>query len=348
MFKSPFAKSVLGLLVGAYAVYLFTRGSDLALFAAAISLLFFLSAIGTHVLEGWKTPSILPGRRVDEAKLRTTISALQQRGQTLPWSTVAEYEQYVWNALNGIPGVKIQSVRRTTSVEPVPPSTEKLHTVFSLEWQRHPFAVVMAYPDGTTKWRNGLPIQTQRYVDYEGKPTLILLSTTPSGPGIGPMGKRTFVITGGVDGVERLIGQIAMLIRQFEAEKIGQAAEEQAVEALRKSLPAGWQVHRNLLLPGLEGEVDLVVMAPEHRTWIVEVKSYAGDVEYRDGELWRDGAVWEGIMDQLRKQAGSSGFPIVLWQPRAKDGFARPKLLEEQIYHHRGNPEGLARFFQEA
>ena len=141
------------------------------------------------------------------------------------------------------------------------------------------------------------------------------------------MGKRTFVITGGVDGVERLVGQIAMLIRQFEAEKIGQAAEEQAVEALRKSLPAGWQVHCNLLLPGLEGEVDLAVMAPERQAWIVEVKSYAGDVEYRDGELWRDGTVWEGIMDQLRKQAGSSGFPVVLWQPRAKDGFARPKLL---------------------
>jgi len=81
----------------------------------------------------------------------------------------------------------------------------------------------MAYPDSTTRWRNGLPVQTQKYVDYAGKPTLILLPTTPSGPGIGPMGKRTFVITGGVDGVKRLVGQIAMLIRQFEAEKIGQA-----------------------------------------------------------------------------------------------------------------------------
>ena len=92
MFKSPFAKSVLGLLVGAYAVYQFALGNERGLIIAVLSLIFLLSPFGTHVFEGWKAPSILPGRRVDEAKLRTTISTLQQRGQTLPRSTVAEYE----------------------------------------------------------------------------------------------------------------------------------------------------------------------------------------------------------------------------------------------------------------
>lgn len=150
--------------------------------------------------------------------------------------------------------------------------------------------------------------------------------------------------------LELLLGQLDLWLsawrQQVEGQQLGAEAEARAYEALRGLLPAGWELKRQLQLPGGVGEVDLLVRSPEGRLWIVEIKSYSGPVSYRDGALWRGVEPWQGVLEQLRKQADSALVPVILWQPNAKDGFSAPRQLEGRIYHHRGNPQGLASFFQ--
>ncbi len=262
-----------------------------------------------------------------------------------PWGLRKAYEKRIFNALKAVPGAEVDKPNRS----------EDLTTVW-ISCGRRNILAVLSYEDVIPKtdgrWKGRLPHQAAQYVDYEGHDTVILLDEPTGSSAIFPAGERTYVLSGGFDAPERFIGQIALLCKRsrHEAEKldIGQNAEHLAADALRKFLPEGWQLYTSLWLPELQGEVDLVVMAPGERMWIIEVKSYAGPVTYRNGELWRNGQWWEGVMNQLRKQMRTARAPVVLWQPRANDAFDRPIQLEGKIYHHRGNPKGLVKFFRGA
>jgi len=53
----------------------------------------------------------------------------------------------------------------------------------------------------------------------------------------------------------------------------GVKIEQKAIAGL--SLPPSWEIHPNRPVPGL-GDADILILSPEGKSWVVEIKSYEG------------------------------------------------------------------------
>ena len=233
-----------------------------------------------------------------------------------------------------VPGLRPEGLRR-----------EANHTEVQMRChQDHPLSMVLAYAPQEMEmnaegWKAQLPFPLD---EEKAQATVIYLPLARSpGPPVLPAGKRSLLVFGEEN---PLFAQLALLCRGFEGQRRGKEAEEVAYESLREALPPDWTLARGLWLPELRGETDLFVQAPDGRMWLIEVKSYRGPVTYQDGSLKRGAESWQEVLEQLRKQAQTSGLPVILWQPLAEDSFAKPVRLEGKIYHHRGDAQALARF----
>jgi Holliday junction resolvase-like predicted endonuclease len=73
------------------------------------------------------------------------------------------------------------------------------------------------------------------------------------------------------------------------------AKGEEEIAQLLKKLPAGWRFEYNRLVQGV-GDIDIIVNAPNGRTWSIDVKSHRGTI-FQEG-------------DQLKKRMGKNVYGL--------------------------------------
>lgn len=105
-------------------------------------------------------------------------------------------------------------------------------------------------------------------------------------------------------GLSRSIGWAwNRLEREIEAYRKGEAGEEVVVEKARRGLNGNWTLFRNIVLPGKESDLDIVLVGPPG-VWALEVKAKLGAYK-NDGESWayRSGRRWKRLKENPGHQA---------------------------------------------
>ena len=71
-----------------------------------------------------------------------------------------------------------------------------------------------------------------------------------------------------------------------DAARIGREGEERVLQQLINSLDARWFVFCNVILPGSNGDLDIVLVGPGG-TWVLEVKTYTGNYRVENGRWYK-------------------------------------------------------------
>lgn len=116
--------------------------------------------------------------------------------------------------------------------------------------------------------------------------------------------------------------QMKANLHGHDASAEGRAVEAQAVEELRRMLPAGWQMDTSVLL-AQGGDADIVLRDPAGHIFVIDVKSRRDrmDLQKAKGDRAKS---WQELHDQVTLAARQidPGALGVLWQPRTDDaGF---------------------------
>jgi hypothetical protein len=119
------------------------------------------------------------------------------------------------------------------------------------------------------------PIPTMEVGKSKPVPTPALSKQSPGGNYTGPV-----VVSGGTylyDG----------RYSSTDAARIGREGEERVLQQLISSLDARWFVFCNVILPGSNGDLDIVLVGPGG-TWVLEVKTYTGSYRVENGRWYKE------------------------------------------------------------
>ena len=74
--------------------------------------------------------------------------------------------------------------------------------------------------------------------------------------------------------------------RNTTAARVGREGEDRVLAEVERALDSRWYVFRNMILPGSNGDLDLVLVGPGG-TLVLEVKAYSGDWRVEKGRWYK-------------------------------------------------------------